>query len=39
MEKIIAVTLLVLMLWILVMGSTLTLPAVMVLQNVAHLLG
>jgi uncharacterized membrane-anchored protein len=39
MEKIIAVALLVFMLWILVMGSALTLPAVTVLRHFAVVLG
>jgi hypothetical protein len=38
-EKIITITLLVLLVWILIAGSTLTMPAVMILQNTAHLLG
>jgi uncharacterized membrane-anchored protein len=38
-EKIIAIALLVFMLWILVMGSALTLPAVMVLQHFTMVLG
>jgi uncharacterized membrane-anchored protein len=39
MEKIVAVALLVFMMWILVMGSALTLPAVTVLQHVTVALG
>jgi uncharacterized membrane-anchored protein len=38
-EKIIAVALLVFMLWILVMSSTLTLPAVTALRHFAVVLG
>jgi uncharacterized membrane-anchored protein len=38
-EKIVATALLVFMLWILVMGSALTLPAVMVLQHFTMVLG
>jgi uncharacterized membrane-anchored protein len=39
MEKIVAVALLVFMLWILVMGSALTLPAVTTLRHFAVVLG
>jgi uncharacterized membrane-anchored protein len=39
MEKIVAIALLVFMLWILVIGSALTLPAVIMLQHFTMVLG
>jgi hypothetical protein len=39
MEKIVAVALVLFMLWVLVMGSVLTLPAVVALQHFSLLLG
>jgi uncharacterized membrane-anchored protein len=39
MEKIIAITLLVFMVWVLVMGSALTLPAAIALRHFSLLLG